>query len=155
VPHGRQEASFLDHLGVQLDIDVAAWWRPTALTYFDKISKAALLDLFEEIGGADLKSRYAGSKKHDLAAAAERLFAGDVLVEAEVKDKALIWLPEPMRFDHSAPAGSEGAALADEPLEEVSAEDGETAPSCRRLSSEDPDRRAPMRRPPAFVRGFP
>ncbi|WP_245653914.1 ParB/RepB/Spo0J family partition protein [Novosphingobium rosa] len=128
VPHGRQEASFLDHLGVQLDIDVAAWWRPTALTYFDKISKAALLDLFEEIGGADLKSRYAGSKKHDLAAAAERLFAGDVLVEAEVKDKALIWLPEPMRFDHSAPAGSEGAALADEPLEEVSAEDGETAP---------------------------
>lgn len=103
VPHGRQEATFLDHLGVQLEIDVAAWWRPTALTYFDKISKAALLDLFEEIGGADLKSRYAGSKKHDLAAAAERLFAGDVLVEAEIKEKALAWLPEPIRFDHSAP----------------------------------------------------
>lgn len=112
--HGTPEAAFLDHLGVELDIDVAAWWRPTALAFFDKISKASLLDLFEEIGGADLKSRYAGSKKHDLATAAERLFAGDVLVEAEIKDKALRWLPEPMRFDHSAPV--QGDAALDEDI---------------------------------------
>lgn len=100
VPHGQSDATFLDHLGVQLEIDVAAWWRPTALTYFDKIPKAALLDLFEEIGGADLRSRYAGSKKHDLSAAAERLFAGDVLVQADIKHRALTWLPDAMG-DHS------------------------------------------------------
>ncbi|MDE1918802.1 MAG: ParB/RepB/Spo0J family partition protein [Sphingomonadales bacterium] len=127
--HGTREAAFLDHLGVQLEIDVAAWWRPTALTYFDKISKAALLDLFAEIGGPDLKSRYAGSKKHDLAAAAERLFAGDVLVEAEVKERALTWLPDAMRFDHSHPADDapEAPTVAEDAMPGEQPESGEIA----------------------------
>lgn len=100
VPHGGSHADFLDHLGIRLDIDVANWWRPTAAAYFDKINKPAILDLFEEIGGADLRARYAGAKKHELAAAAERLFSGEILVEAEVKERALAWLPDAMRFDH-------------------------------------------------------
>lgn len=101
VPDGRDEARFLDHLGTRLDIDVAAWWRPTALTFFDKLTKPAILNLFEEIGGQELRLRYSGSKKHDLAASAERLFAGDVVIEPEIQERALSWLPGPMRF--SAP----------------------------------------------------
>ncbi|WDF74209.1 ParB/RepB/Spo0J family partition protein [Novosphingobium sp. KACC 22771] len=130
VPHGRGEAGFLDHLGVRLDIDVASWWRPTAAAYFDKINKPAILDLFEEIGGADLRARYAGSKKHDLAAAAERLFSGDMLVEAEVKERALAWLPEAMRFERRETAGA-GPIMADgegygaEQLEVVDSEPAE------------------------------
>ncbi|MET0241353.1 MAG: ParB/Srx family N-terminal domain-containing protein [Sphingobium sp.] len=58
----------------------------------------ALRALFEAIGGIELKSRYASSRKFDLAASAEKLFAGDVIIEAEVKDRALAWLPVPMRF---------------------------------------------------------
>ena len=76
----------------------AAWWRPTARTYFDRITKPRILDLFEKIGGAELRSRYGTSKKHDLAASAERLFAGDIIMEADMKERALRWLPAEMRF---------------------------------------------------------
>lgn len=96
---GHDGADFLDHLGTKLGIDVAAWWRPTALTYFDRLTKPAILALFEEIGGADLSSRYAGSRKHDLAASAERVFAGDAIMDAEVKARAIAWLPDAMKFN--------------------------------------------------------
>ncbi|RYM09268.1 ParB/RepB/Spo0J family partition protein [Sphingobium cupriresistens] len=116
VPDGRDEARFLDHLGTRLDIDVAAWWRPTALTFFDKLTKPAILSLFEEIGGQDLRLRYSGSKKHDLAASAERLFGGDVIVEPEIQERAMAWLPDPMRFapqlrSNPAPSDDSGRDL--------------------------------------------
>lgn len=98
VPAGNAGSSFLDHLGQKLEIDVAGWWRPTARTYFDRITKPAILDLFAQVGGEELRTRYGASKKHDLAASAERLFAGDIIVEADVKDRALKWLPPQMRF---------------------------------------------------------
>ena len=31
---------------------------------------------------------------------AEQLFAGNIIVEADVKEKALAWLPDAMRFEH-------------------------------------------------------
>jgi ParB family chromosome partitioning protein len=98
VPDGQSGSSFLNHLGAKLKIDVAAWWRPTARNFFDRIAKSGILTLFEAIGGLELKSRYASSRKFDLANSAERLFAGDVIVEAEVKERAIAWLPAPMRF---------------------------------------------------------
>lgn len=105
VSAGRREAGFLDHLGRKLGIDVAAWWRPTALTYFDKLTKPGILALFEKIGGLELRMRYSGSKKHDLAASAERLFGGDVIIEPEIQERALLWLPDEMRF--AAPESGE------------------------------------------------
>ena len=132
VPAGRREAGFLDHLGRKMGIDVAAWWRPTALTYFDKLTKPGILALFEEIGGLELRVRYSGSKKHDLAASAERLFAGDVIIEPEIQQRALAWLPDEMRFavpencatqtssDHS------GSDLADEMNREGDSEGDES-----------------------------
>ena len=98
VPDGRAGTGFLDHLGRKLGVDVAAWWRPTALTYFDKLTKPGILALFEEIGGLELRVRYSGSKKHDLAASAERLFGGDVIIEPEIQERAIAWLPDQMRF---------------------------------------------------------
>ncbi|HEX7781211.1 MAG TPA: ParB/RepB/Spo0J family partition protein [Sphingobium sp.] len=99
VPSGGDGAGFLDHLGRKLGIDVAAWWRPTALTFFDRLTKPGILALFEEIGGEELRLRYSGSKKHDLAASAERLFGGHVIMEPEVQQRALAWLPDAMRLD--------------------------------------------------------
>lgn len=99
VPAGRTGSAFIDHLGTKLAIDVAAWWRPTAKNYFDRITKPAILDLFETVGSAELRHRYGASKKHDLAASAEKLFAGDILVEAGVKERAITWLPDAMRFE--------------------------------------------------------
>lgn len=107
VPVGRAGADFLDHLGCKLDIDVAAWWRPTARNYFDRITKPEILGLFAGIGGAELRTRHAASKKHDLAFAAEQLFAGDAIIEARIKARAVQWVPSEMRF----PAGEEMNAV--------------------------------------------
>ena len=50
------------------------------------------------MGGPELVSRYAGSKKADLASAAERIFSGEFIGEADVKEQALAWVPAVMRF---------------------------------------------------------
>ncbi|MDI1295429.1 MAG: ParB/RepB/Spo0J family partition protein [bacterium] len=105
VPAGRTGSAFLDHLGVKFGIDVTAWWRPTARNYFDRVSKAMILQAFQTVGGLELSSRYAASKKHDLALSAERLFSGDLIVEAEVRERALQWLPDAMRFVPAVEAG--------------------------------------------------
>ncbi|MBF5089099.1 chromosome partitioning protein ParB [Novosphingobium sp. NBM11] len=126
VPSGKTGSDFLDHLGTKLAIDVATWWRPTARTYFDRISKPAILGLFEEVGGVELRQRYGASKKHDLAASAERLFAGDIIVEAEVKDKALRWVPDAMRFGINRDSNDKSQTVADQPTEDAT--DVVTAP---------------------------
>ncbi|AJA07238.1 ParB/RepB/Spo0J family partition protein [Sphingobium sp. H39-3-25] len=96
---GRDGEDFIDHLGTKLEIDLAAWWRPTANNYFDRLSsKAAILAHLEEIGGKELSSRYGASKKHDLATSAEKIFAGSVPIEAELREAALAWVPDVMRF---------------------------------------------------------
>jgi ParB family chromosome partitioning protein len=114
VPDGLTGSSFLNHLGSKLGIDVAAWWRPTARNFFDRITKPAILKLFEAIGGIELKSRYAASRKFDLAASAERLFSGQVIVETEIKERALAWLPAAMRFGEEVTPDTETGETAPE-----------------------------------------
>ncbi|MDB5580813.1 MAG: chromosome partitioning protein ParB family [Bradyrhizobium sp.] len=118
VPDGLTGSSFLNHLGSKLGIDVAAWWRPTARNFFDRITKPAILKLFETIGGMELKSRYAASRKFDLAASAERLFSGQVIVEAEIKEQALAWLPAAMRFGDVVTTDTEVLATAPETVDD-------------------------------------
>ena len=100
VPAGGSGSAMLDHLGRKLDIKVADWWRPTARRYFDRVSKNTILDHFQEVGGVELRSRYGASKKHDLSLSAEKLFGGQIIVEAAVKERALAWVPDAMRFHH-------------------------------------------------------
>jgi len=98
VPHAQPGTALIDRAGQKLDIDVAAWWRPTATNFFDKLTLKATLSILEDVGGAELRARYGASKKHDLAASAERIFAGDTIVEADIKARALAWVPDAMRF---------------------------------------------------------
>ena len=91
-------ASFHNHLGRSLGIDVAAWWRPTAQNYFGRVKKRVVLDALTAIGGSDLKNRYATAKKADLAEAAEKLCAGTSIVEAEIRAAAIAWIPDVMAF---------------------------------------------------------
>lgn len=79
-------------LGTVVDIEMALWWRPTAANFFDRVPKARILEAFDAVGGPELVSRYAGSKKADLASAAERIFSGKFIGEAEVKEQALAWV---------------------------------------------------------------
>lgn len=95
---GDRQVSLHDYLGRVLEIDMAAWWRPTAANYFDRVPKAKTLAGMEEVGGLELSNRYGASKKADLAATAERIFSGNFIAEAEVKQAAAGWVPDAMRF---------------------------------------------------------
>jgi ParB family chromosome partitioning protein len=107
-------------LGRNLGIDVAAWWRPTAANYFGRVRKSAVLETLEAIGGTDLKNRYANAKKGDIAAAAEKLCAGASIVEANVREAALAWVPDVMLFSTEAGiAADAGAPGADTEVEAI------------------------------------
>jgi ParB family chromosome partitioning protein len=97
LPGGRV-CAFHDHLGQLLGIDVAKWWRPTGANYFDRVPKTTILEAMEEVGGPAFASRYSKGKKAELSQSAERIFAGDFIGEIEVKERALTWVPDAMRF---------------------------------------------------------
>lgn len=96
---GGRQNGFHDHLGRMLDIDVARWWRPSAQNFFGRVKKDVMLEALEDIGGPILRGRYKDAKKSELAATCASLCSGNGIVEAEVKEKALAWLPDAMRFD--------------------------------------------------------
>jgi len=100
---GERQLPFQDHLGSLIGIDMAQWWRPTAANYFDRVSKQVILDALSDVGGLELSSRFASVKKGDLAMSAERVFAGTYITEVEVREKALAWVPEVMRFTSAPP----------------------------------------------------
>lgn len=86
-------------LAAILEINPAQWWRPTSANFFDRVSKGTLLALLGEIGGETLAGRYAASKKPEVSAACQKLFAGEAITEPAIKDAALAWVPGAMRFD--------------------------------------------------------
>jgi ParB family transcriptional regulator, chromosome partitioning protein len=109
---GKRCCAFHDHLGVLLGIEVAKWWRPTGVNYFDRVPKNVALAALAEVGGPTLAEPHAKSKKAELAQSCERIFAGNFIAEAEVRMAALAWVPQPMRFrirsDQAAPDGNAG-----------------------------------------------
>ncbi len=106
-----------EELGRLLQIETAHWWRPTAANYFDRVAKARTLEALDAAGGLELVSRYAASKKAELASAAERIFSGNFIGEADVKKRAGAWVPEIMRFGATA-----------EPVEQADGEAASTEP---------------------------
>jgi ParB family chromosome partitioning protein len=99
IADGGRACGFHDHLGRMLDIQVAQWWRPTAENFFGRVKKDIMLDALEEIGGPILRGRYKDAKKSDLASTCASLCNGHGIVEAEIREKAIAWLPDAMRFD--------------------------------------------------------
>jgi len=103
---GQRSCAFHDHLGRLLGVDVARWWRPTGANYFDRVPKSVTLAALAEVGGPELAGRYANAKKAELAQTCERIFSGDFIAEVQVKEAALAWVAEAMRF---APVPAETA----------------------------------------------
>ncbi|OQW70231.1 MAG: chromosome partitioning protein ParB [Proteobacteria bacterium ST_bin13] len=110
-----------------LEIDVASWWRPTSENFFDRVNKGSILSLLDEVGGPALSGRHASLKKAEISASCQKLFAGDTIVETEVKEAALAWVPNAMRFLDGQPedvvievdeteCGEDGLSDAVEPL---------------------------------------
>ena len=109
-------------LGTLLEIEMAHWWRPTAANFFDRVPKARILEAFDAVGGPELASRYAGSKKADLASAAERIFSGEFIGEKDVKEQALAWVPAVMRFgtpEAEAAGDDESSAQSEDAHDEL------------------------------------
>jgi ParB family chromosome partitioning protein len=107
---GERSVPMHEALGSLLEIETAHWWRPTAVNYFDRVAKARTLEALDAAGGPELVGRYAASKKADLASASERIFSGNFIGEAEVKERAQAWVPPIMRFSDAegfAPVGVE------------------------------------------------
>jgi len=94
-----------DRLATIMDVDVANWWRPTSENFFDRISKGSILSLLAEVGGPALTARHATMKKTDISESCDKLFAGDAIVEPEVREAALAWVPSAMRFIDEGAAG--------------------------------------------------
>jgi ParB family chromosome partitioning protein len=74
-----------DRLAEAVSLDMTGYWRPTARSYFGRITKARILEAVQEGVNVEAADRLSGMKKADMAGAAERLLA--------VTD----WLPVPMR----------------------------------------------------------
>ena len=90
--------AFHDHLARLLGIDVAQWWRPRGVTWFDRVPKVLALEALTHVGGPAFAARYAKAKKAELSETCERIFAGEFVGEVEAKQAALAWVPEAMRF---------------------------------------------------------
>lgn len=112
VPDGTSGEALLRHLGLRLGIDAAASWRPTAVNYFDRVPKAVTLTALEAVGGGELRQRYAGMKRSELAGVAERLFRGEASVEPEIKERALGWVPAQIMFGDPAADPGDASDLA-------------------------------------------
>jgi len=87
-----------NRLATILDIEPAQWWRPTSENYFDRIGKSSLLALLNDIDGPALMARHATLKKSEISASCHKLFAGNSVVEPEVRDALIAWVPDAMRF---------------------------------------------------------
>jgi ParB family chromosome partitioning protein len=126
---GQRACTFHDHLGRLLGIDVARWWRPTGANYFDRVPKRLTLAALEQVGGPSLAGRYSKAKKAELAQSCERIFSGDFIADVEVKEAALAWVPEVMRFAPTVggAAASETSEKTDDRQREESGESGEGA----------------------------
>jgi ParB family chromosome partitioning protein len=124
---GERFCAFHDHLGQLLGIDVPRWWRPTGANYFDRVPKGVTLAALAEVGGEALAARYSKAKKAELAQSCERIFSGDFIAEVDVKEAALAWVPEAMRFAAAPRAGdvpgADGGDVGEADLPTAAADD--------------------------------
>ncbi len=63
-------------LATALDLDMTAYWKPTAGRYLDRVTKAHVLAAVTVGVSAEAAGRIAGLKKPDMVAAAEPLLGG-------------------------------------------------------------------------------
>jgi ParB family chromosome partitioning protein len=127
----------IEEIGVRLDVDVAACWRPTAQNYWGRVNKGHAVTTARKLIGEEYAEDRNRERKGDLAAAMERAFA-ETASETEgfaaaVVVKTTRWLPDGMLFAGASDGGldlpidaAETALGEDESGEEtISASDDE------------------------------
>jgi len=76
-----------DRLADALSLDMAVHWKPTADSYFSRVTKAQIIESVREAVSGESASGIAGMKKQGMAEAAERLLDGTG------------WMPAPLRME--------------------------------------------------------
>ena len=109
-------------LAQAVGLDMAAWWKPTAESYFKHVSKAVILDAVGEFAPAHV-TRLAKLKKADIASEAERLADGagwmPAIIKVEGPQQAVKESAQEAGPEQDAPEDAE--AMADEPAEALAA----------------------------------
>ncbi|WP_299305496.1 ParB/RepB/Spo0J family partition protein [uncultured Litoreibacter sp.] len=92
----------IEEIGVRLDVDVAACWRPTASTYWGRVNKGHAVSMARKLVGDDYAEERSRERKGDIAAAMERAFAESAAetegFDASVAANTARWLPDGMAF---------------------------------------------------------
>src|SRR3546814_18601628 len=57
--YSNEQIPLQNRIASILEIDTAAWWRPTSENFFDRVSKGSILALLNDVGGAALTARHA------------------------------------------------------------------------------------------------
>jgi ParB family chromosome partitioning protein len=96
----------LHSLQTQMGVDLSAWWKPTAQSYFARVSKDHMMEVVTSQASAEAAAPLAKMKKAEAAAAAEKALEG------------INWLPTPI-----APVAGQGADEDDQDLDEDDEED--------------------------------
>ncbi|WP_343698915.1 ParB/RepB/Spo0J family partition protein [Caulobacter sp.] len=118
----RRERSILAHvetLATALDLDMRAYWKPTAVRYLDRVTKAQIAAAVSDGVSAQAAGRLSGLKKPQMVEAAEPL-----LVEAG-------WLPPVLRTVSARadePGEGNGPTADQAPASEPEASEGADAP---------------------------
>lgn len=107
-------------LAQAVELDMAAWWKPTAEGYFQHVPKAAILDALGAFAPAHV-TRLAKLKKGDIASEAERLSDGTGWMPAIFRADAPQQDAQDVAADEEADAPENAAAVADEPAQALAA----------------------------------
>lgn len=99
----------LEVVGVQLGIDLANDWRPTADNFWGRITKAHALSLSSEVLGAQWALSHSKDKKSVLSTKLEQIFSGETSagLPAQVQEAARRWVPDFMAYTVVEGAGSD------------------------------------------------
>lgn len=117
-----------DRLAAELSLDmIEAGWKPTAESYFGKVTKARILDAVSQARGEEAAQNIASLKRDAMATRAENLIGGTS------------WLPEPLRTPASVSESEEPAGEAVDHAETSETDAGETSASEEAETTEQPD----------------
>ena len=106
----ERERQSTDALAQALALDMRRWWKASAASYFNHVSKATTLAAVTEAAGANAAATLAGLKKEGAAAGAEQLLAETG------------WLPRCLRTE--APEGGSAGVQTEQAATTGGGEDG-------------------------------
>ncbi len=115
VDHGANPV--IEEAGRRMDVDVAACWRPTAVSYFGRVKKEMSLDVARELISDRWADEHGGGKKAVVADAMEAAFSDQARERTGLTPataaKTERWLPAGMGFGDAENAGAAPAMVED------------------------------------------